>query len=108
MYVLRASQGDPRNVGNFLQAETKQGFSCLAFSTRLNFLQSGSRGGVLLMVVVVVMVMVMVMVVSLVVGVVGGNFFNVGRHLRRRSGYIQINMRNPAYSTTQTGWFLLE
>lgn len=81
-HVLRSPEGNPGDALHLLQAQTEESLTRLALRARLDLVKSSLGGGVLLMVVVVVVLMIVLMVMLvLVLGVVGVNFLDGGRHL---------------------------
>ena len=79
-YVLWPAQGNAGDARDPLQPKTEQRLTRLALRARLDLVERGLGGGILLMVVVVVVVMI-VIVIMLVLGVVGVDFLDGGRHL---------------------------
>ena len=76
-YVLWPAEGDTGDARDLLQAEGKQRLPRLALRARLDLVERGLGGRVLLVGVVVIMVVV----IMVMVGVVGVDFLDSGRHL---------------------------
>ena len=92
-HVLWPPEGDTGDARDLLQTKGEKSLPRLTLRTRLDLVERGLRGGVLLVTVVVVVVVVVIMIV-VVVRVVRVNFLDGGRHLGGYRGLLSALVGN--------------
>ena len=104
-HVLWPTKGDTGDARDLLEAKGEQSLPRLALRAGLDLVERRLGSRVLLMAVVMTLVVVVV-VVTLMVRVVGVDFLNGGRHLRRRAMKLALSAHssrktkgNPSTST---------